>query len=65
MQTLFYAFIPERPSVFHVVAGGVTHEYEIGVNHPGNTGTSYQKVSGFDDEGNQFGYEHDVSHRRY
>lgn len=50
--------------MFHV-AGGVTHEYEIGVNHPGNTGTSYQKVSGFDDEGNQFGYEHDVSHRRY
>ena len=25
-------------------------------------GVSYQRVSGFDDQGNQFGYEHDFRH---
>jgi len=41
---------------------GATRGYSVGVDH--GYGTSYQKVSGFDDYGNQFGYEHGVSHTK-
>jgi len=41
---------------------GATRGYSVGVDH--GYGTSYQKVSGFDDYGNKFGYEHGVSHTK-
>ena len=41
---------------------GATRGYSVGVDH--GYGTSYQKVSGFDDYGNKFGYEHGVSHSK-
>ena len=57
---------------------GATNSYQVGVNHGGKGGTSYQKVknknyagliqktlfqvTGFDDYGNKFEFENGVSH---
>ena len=40
---------------------GPTSGYSVGVDH-GGAGVSYQRVSGFDADGNEFGYEHDFKH---
>lgn len=39
---------------------GPSNGYSLDVDH--GQGVSYQRVSGFDDQGNQFGYEHDFRH---
>ena len=39
---------------------GPSNGYSLDVDH--GQGVSYQRVSGFDDQGNQFGYQHDFTH---
>ena len=39
---------------------GPSSGYSVGVDH--GHGVSHQRVSGFDDQGNEFGYEHDFKH---
>ena len=46
--------------IIKTVQSGPSSGYSLDVDH--GQGVSYQRVSGFDDQGNQFGYEHDFRH---